>query len=134
MTRSVTVNIVVDPEFGDRLAEIAERGPVWIAATATNRAAAEHWWNAHSPPDEFEGVTTFLVVSGEAPEQWCEEVLPTVDMHFGAYDDNPPMYDAVDVWGAIPTSALVEHLATNGYPHITRMDGGFRASRDLRAV
>jgi hypothetical protein len=134
MTRNVTVNIVVDAEFGDRLTEIAARGPVWIADTATNRPAAERWWNAHSPPDEFEGVTTFLVAAGQTPEEWCGDVLPSVDMHYGAYDDNPPMYDAVDVWGAIPTSPIVEHLAANGYRHITRTSGGFRASRDLRVV
>ena len=134
MTRNVIVNVVVDPEFGDRLNEIATRGPVWIAATATNRAAAERWWSAHYPPSEFEAVTTFLVASGRSPEEWCEEVLPTVDLHYGAYDDNPPMYDAVDIWGAIPTSPVLEHLATNGYRHITRTPSGFRAGRDPRAV
>jgi hypothetical protein len=134
MTRSVVVNIVVDPEFGDRLSEVAERGPVWIAATATNRAAAERWWNAHHPAGEFEGVTTFLVAPGDAPEQWCEEVLPTVDLHYGADDENAPMYDAVDVWGAIPTSPLLKHLGANGYRHVTRTASGFRAGRDPQAV
>ena len=134
MTRGVIVNIVVDPEFGDRLFEIAEHGPVWIAGTATNRAAAERWWDAHSPPGEFEGVTTFLVASAETPEQWCEEVLPTVDMHYGAYDENAPMYEALNVWGATPTSLLLEHLAANGYRHITRTAGGFRAGRHAQAL
>jgi hypothetical protein len=57
---NLTLTIVVDPEFGDRLSEPAEHGPVWLAQTPTNRAAAVRWWNAHSPPGATQGVTTFL--------------------------------------------------------------------------
>ena len=134
MMQEVIVNIVVDPQFGERLEEIASRGPVWIAATPTNRAAAERWWNAHSPPAELEGVTTFLVEPGESPEDWCLQVLPTVDMHFGAYDDNAPLYDAAAVWGAKPVAALLELLAANGYTRVTSMPDGFLASRNVRAA
>lgn len=134
MTSSVIVYIVVDPEFGDRLGEVAMKGPVWIADTTSNRAAAERWWTSRAPPDESPGVTSFLVATGEAPEQWCEDILPTVDLHYGAYDAYPPTYDAVEIRGAIPTTRLLAHLATNGYHQITRTLDGFRAGRDPRAV
>ena len=75
-----------------------------------------------------------MINPGKAPEDWCIDVLPTVDMHFGAYDDNAPTYDAVDVWGAEPAPTLLELLATNGYTRITPMPGGFRASRNVQAV
>jgi hypothetical protein len=132
--QQVIVSIIVEPQFGERLSEVASRGPVWIAATPTNRAAAEAWWNTHARPGEFEGVTTFLVNAEETPEAWCAEILPTVDMHYGAYDDNAPTYDAVDVLGAAPTRRLTGLLATTGYTRISALSDGFRASRDVRAV
>ena len=127
--QTVTVSIVVDPEFGQRLDEIANDGPVWIAATPANRAAAERWWRAHYPYEEHEGVTTFLVAHDRSAEQRCLDVLPTVDLHYGAYDDNAPSYDAVQVWGARPVPELIEFLAENGYAKIEEWSGGFRASR-----
>ena len=131
---TVIVSIVVDPAFGDQLGEVAARGPVWIAATEMNRAAAERWWSAHPSPATCEGVTTFLVGIEESPEAWCAEVLPTVDMHYGAYDDNSPTYDAVDVLGTAPTPALRQLLAATGYTSIAALPSGFRASRAVRAA
>jgi hypothetical protein len=130
----VTVGIVVDPEFGNRLADLARRGPVWIASPPRNRIAAEAWWRAHPRPGEFEGVTTFIVAEGESPERWCAGVLPTVDMHFGAYEENAPMYAAVEVFGASATPELRDLLATTGYTQVTERAGGFRATRDEAAA
>jgi hypothetical protein len=57
-------------------------------------------------------------------------LLPTVDLHYGAYDDNAPSHDAVQVWGAWrPIPELIEFLAKNGYAGISEWSGGFRASR-----
>jgi len=36
-----TVAIVVDPQFGERLIELLDRMPVWIADTEANRVAAD---------------------------------------------------------------------------------------------
>jgi hypothetical protein len=127
--QTVIVSIVVDPDFGQRLDGIAERGPVWIAATPANCAAAERWWRAHYPYREHEGVTTFVVAPSASAEQRCLDVLPTVDLHYGAYDDNPPSYDAVQVLGAQPTPELIDFLAENGYTEIRAWPGGFRAGR-----
>jgi hypothetical protein len=39
---SELVGVVVDPAFGDKLAELSKGMPVWIADTVINRRAAEH--------------------------------------------------------------------------------------------
>ena len=127
--RTVTLSIVVDPDVGQRLDEIAADGPVWIAATPANRAAAERWWRARYPYREHEGVTTFIVAPDKSAEERCLDVLPTVDLHYGAYDDHAPSYDAVQVWGARPIPELTDFLAENGYVEISEWPGGFRASR-----
>lgn len=128
----VIVSIVVDPEFGCRLDAVAEKGPVWIADTPTNRPAAELWWLEHYPYSQPDRVTTFRVAPDASPEQWCLDVLPTVDLHFGAYDDRPPRYDVIEIRGTPPTAALRACLAENGYDQIIELTDGFRASRPER--
>jgi RimJ/RimL family protein N-acetyltransferase len=128
-----SVCIIVDPEFGERLATVAPHFPVWIADTPTNRAAAERSWAG--PSNETRGdITTFKVVQGHSGESWCAEILPTTAVHFGAYDDNPPSYDAVDVIGTHPSPGLVQLLATTGHTVIRDFPRGFRASRVAQAV
>jgi hypothetical protein len=69
------------------------------------------------------------VAPNSSAEQRCLDVLPTVDLHYGAYDDNTPSYDVVQVWGVRPLPELIEFLAKNGYVEISEWSGGFRASR-----
>lgn len=128
-----SVSIVVEPEFGERLATVATQSPVWIADTPANRAAAERSWSSRSNEAGVD-VTTFKVVEGHSGESWCAEILPTIALHFGAYDDIPPSYDAVDVIGTHPSPRLVELLASTGHTVIRDFPRGFRASRAARAV
>jgi GNAT superfamily N-acetyltransferase len=128
-----SVSIVVDPVFGERLAAVAAHSPVWIADTPTNRPAAERSWLDRTQGRRID-VTTFKVVEGESLESWCFNILPTVALHFGAYDDNPSSYEAVDVFGVPPSPPLIELLATTGHTMIRNFPRGFRASRTAQAV
>jgi len=130
---SVTVIIIVDPDFGARLDASAMRGPVWIADTPVNRPAAELWWRTH-PDSKPEAVTTFRVTPGAPPDQWCLDIIPIVDMHFGAFDDRLPTYNAVEISGTKPTPALIALLAESGYDQISDLEGGFRAGRGARTA
>lgn len=127
--KSSTVSIIVDPNWGVRLRNIAEDGPVWIAATSVNRAAATKIWHERPTSSGDDGVTTFDVDSERSPTEWCLEVLPTFDEHFGAYDDNPPSYTSIEIYGAPATPELIAMLAANGYVHVVARADGFRASR-----
>ena len=69
-----------------------------------------------------------------SPEQWVADILSTVEMHFGAYDENPPTYEALEVWGAILSEDLRHLLTTEGYAKVVPLQGGFRAINDARAV
>jgi hypothetical protein len=129
-----TVSIIVDPKGAVTLSEIVSRGPVWIAATQENRAAAERLWREHPTTSDRHEVTTFQVDPTDTPADWCADVLPVVDLHFGAYDDNPPTYEALEVYGAAPTQELLEMLAETGYVCVLPRANGFRASRFSAAV
>jgi hypothetical protein len=47
MTEPYRVFVVVDREYGERLAELAQTGPVWIVDTPANRSVAQQIWAAH---------------------------------------------------------------------------------------
>ena len=48
------VYVVVDREFGEKLAQLERRVPVWIVDTLTDKPVAQRFWNEHPT-----GITTF---------------------------------------------------------------------------
>jgi hypothetical protein len=64
MTQPYRVFVVVDRDYGQRLAELAETGPVWIVDTPANRSVAQEIWAARPNSSHLEGVTTFKVPEG----------------------------------------------------------------------
>src|SRR5688572_23407312 len=103
------VAIVVDPNFEARLEALASRLHVWIAATTSNRAAAERYWQTHPPPsgaDFFEaGVTTFNVDGSQSADEWCAAILSTVEEHHGEFSHKPSVSE-LEIYGTIPTPRL----------------------------
>lgn len=122
-----TVGLVVDPEFGDRLAPLASRLHAWVAATPSNRAVVERVRAADPEYGLERGVTVFGVDETAGPEQWCAAILRAIDDHHGPYAHDPP-YDAIEVHGVAPTATLRATFAEWDLPEIEAFPGGFRAS------
>ena len=127
------VGIVVDPVFGDRVLQLLERMPVWIAATEPNRAAAERVRTARVGSDRdsshtaIGALTTFTINVDSTPETWCIGVLDDVAGHHDRYS-HAPGYSAVEVYGVAPSPALLTALAEYRLTNVTTLSGGFRAS------
>lgn len=123
------VEIVVDPEFGERLLSIDSGATVWIADTPVNRPVAESVWSsiagAGSP-----SITTFKVDRNKTPEQWCRGILPSIDLHHGQYSQTPA-YSIVDVIGAGLTPELREAFAEYGFASFAERSDGFRATSSI---
>jgi hypothetical protein len=126
------VAIVVDPEFGDRVTELLERMPVWMADTETNRAIAGRVRSARTQSGQsiehtaIGGVTTFTVDAGTPRESWCLGILGTVAGHHDRYSHSPG-YSALEVYGVVPTPRLRAALAEYKLTGITLLSDGFRA-------
>ena len=50
--------IVVDTAFGERLVDLPDGPPVWIADSAVNWPAVQRRWGSHPGRSEREGVTS----------------------------------------------------------------------------
>ena len=122
------VAIVVDPNYGVRLRELASVRPVWIADTSVNRAVAEELSRERKEGLGSTDVTVFRVNPKATPEDWCYGVLEAVDLHHGGLSSSTP-YRAIRVIGCEPTERLRAALTNFGLNRIHRYEDGFLAER-----
>jgi hypothetical protein len=130
MPERYRVFVVLDREYGESLAELAQNGPVWIVDTATNRAAAQRIWAANPNRSHLDGVTTFKFVEGTPSEDVLINELDTIDLHHGTYSANPP-YTVLEVIGNAITSRLKKELSEFGFDEFQATSQGFRAVRPI---
>ena len=126
------VTLVVDPLFGERLAELASGGPVWIIEVPANRAAAQRAWEALPTATYLDGVTIFRGNENDAVAS-CKGILSEIDLHHGAHSHVPP-YSGLEVIGAELTPELRAALGEYGMTDLTPRTGGFRASHEQPTV
>jgi len=69
---SYRVSIVVDPNFGSRLHELAARMHVWAVDTPPNRAAAERIWAKMAAPTIERGMTSACALANGATGERAE--------------------------------------------------------------
>ena len=76
------VAIVVGPEFGDRVDELLERMPLWMADTEANHGAAVRVQTPRVKSETLNhtaigALTTFTVDPDSTPESWCLGIFDT---------------------------------------------------------
>jgi hypothetical protein len=130
MSEPYRVFVVLDRDYGRRLAALAQAGPVWIADTPANRAVAQQIWAADPNRSYLDGVTTFKFAEGNSPEDVLVSELDTIDDHHGTYSANPP-YTMIEVIGAQITRKLKDAFAEFGFDQFEPTPQGFRATRSL---
>jgi hypothetical protein len=130
MAEPYRVFVVVDREYGERLAEIAQKGPVWVVDTPANSAVAQRLWSSTLSHSHLNGVTTFKTRGDSSPEDTLIRELETIDLHHGVYSANPP-YTILEVIGTEITERVKTELSEFGFDHFEPTLEGFRAIRPL---
>ena len=130
MSEPYCVFVVVDRGYGERLNELAPKGPVWIVDTHENRAVAQQIWDANPNRSHLEGVTTFKYDAASSPEDTLVSELGAIDLHHGAYSSNPP-YTALEVIGTRISARLKGELSEFGFDEFQETAQGFRAIRPM---
>ncbi len=122
------VTLVLDPNYGDKLASLAAVGHVWIIDTLVNRAAASEYW-ARNPKHQVEtGITTFKSSENESGLESCLNILETIDLHHGKYSSNPP-YSVLEIVGLLLTDDVKSAIEVLGFRAFETTVEGFRATR-----
>lgn len=122
------VCIVVDREFGKRLAEIDRGTPVWIVDTPTNKPVAQRLWRERLNDSHLTSITTFTDTESGAPEDLLLAQISTIDLHHGSYSASPP-YTMIEVFGTPLTSRVKSGLSQFGFREFRDTPRGFAAVR-----
>lgn len=128
MIEPYRVFVVVDRDYGPRLAELSQAGPVWIVDTPANRTVAQQIWAADPDRSHLEGVTTFKFGESSSPEDILINELNTIELHHGACSADPP-FTVLEVIGTAITARLRHELSQFGFDEFRETAQGFRALR-----
>lgn len=118
------VAVVVDRQFGDRLRDLAERLPVWIGTSETNRPVVEAVWAEHKARPSGYGVT---IINASA-EYSGEDLLFT---QLDIIDEHHPSWSVIEVYGVARTPLLTEAFQEFGVTGFEDRADGFSASRSF---
>ena len=122
-----TVCVIVDRDYGERLASVPAGVAVWIVDSSANSPVAQRLWQARLA-GHVHDITTFQAASGSAPETDLIDALDTVDLHHGRFSANPP-YSRLRVIGCRPTEAVCAAIAQLGFRVVGSSEQGFDAIR-----
>jgi hypothetical protein len=125
----VTIAIVLDPNFGERLSELAAQGPVWVTASPINRAAVEHHWK--TVPSGGHSVTIWSERQRAETEQEWLGVLDDLELHHSEAWAGPGIA-GIQVIGAPLTKAAESALHEFDYVVTSFGPNGFIAVRTMQ--
>jgi hypothetical protein len=122
------VYIVVDREFGEKLAGITRDAPVWIVDTPINKTVVRRLWSDHPQQNHLTGITTFDDFESFSPEDLLLSEFDTIDLHHGVYSADPP-YTVIEVVGTPLTARVKNELSEYGFNEFCAGPAGFTAER-----
>ena len=115
-----SVAVVLDPHFGERLIELAQRLHIWVCNSPDNQAAVQTVWAIPGLYESGRGVTTFS--NCENPEAVFLSNLDTIDSHH-------PHWLAIEVYGLAMTPQVQDALRSYGAEKFEALVDGFIAAR-----
>src|SRR5436190_11001723 len=123
------VRIVVDREFGERLAELRNDVPVWIVGSRVNTAVVRRLWAERQTQDHLTGITVFDDFAGTAADLLRSQ-LDNIDLHHGVYSADPPC-TVLEVIGVELDKTIELSLAPHGFTNFMPSPLGFTGTRPL---
>ena len=125
---SSKVLIVVDADFGERVADLPSGVPIWIVSSPANNSVVGRLREQRPHQTHLTGITTFRSSTTALAEDVLIEELTMIDLHHGPYSANQP-YDEIEVFGVSATPRLRSKLTSFGFADLDLTDNGFRARR-----
>src|ERR1051326_3916964 len=111
--KRVTITVVLDPNFGDRVFEAAVSGPVWVTPSAANRLSVEQYWRKHANGAGVSVTYWSEPRTGATEEEWLG-ILDDLELHHSE-DCAGPGIATIHVIGASLSAAAAAALREFGY-------------------
>ena len=123
-----TVVLVVDPDFGERLWQIAASHERWVVPSDVNRSVVEQMWKKRAEPNDGPSLTIWSdPMPAVTAEDWLA-ILDTIEVHHGSFWCEPPL-DILSVYGAAPTANATAALDEYDYDLVQGAKSGFIAMK-----
>jgi hypothetical protein len=120
---NIIIALVLDPNFGRRLATLVTQMPVWVISSSVNDLEVK---DLRSRMPEC-SITILLAKTNEELAEQLQRGLYAIDDHHGPSSTSKP-YTIVRVYGAQPSLAR-ETLAELGLGSVTSTLDGFDAQK-----
>lgn len=117
---------MLDPEFGAGLFALAERHPVWVVDSPTNRPIIEALWSQRRHEREPREVNVFRAIEGLSAADHVLALLRSIDAAHGPGVQEPPFATLV-VDGVAADEGLTAALRARGATAIEPTGRGLRA-------
>ena len=122
------VAVVVDPQFGERLRQLAERVDMWAVPSPINTPVVQDIWTANRKRESTQQLTMWShTFDLEAADDWLT-MFEDIELHHGHYSHDPPV-SVLEIYGAEPTSVAIRACRALGYDYVETTSYGFRAVR-----
>lgn len=131
MNQQYKVILIVEPAFGERLAELPPHVPVWIIESELNSPVAGLLREKRHEENHLTGITTFKPDVTLSPEGQAISMLEPVDLHHGEFSADPP-YSILEVIGCTAIDAMSKELLEYGFVISEITKEGFVAKRTER--
>jgi hypothetical protein len=127
-TAGSRVALVVDRNFGSRIAEISPDMHVWVVESPSNSLVVARLW-ASTERGFGAGliepvITSFDAREDESPEDLCARIVPEIDQHHGEYQRYPAWSEIV-VYGTPASARLKASFADIGGAEFEQTSDGF---------
>lgn len=126
--------VIVDPDYGDRLERVARCAPVWIVDTKRNKDACERLWKISPRADHREkgAVTSYKAIAPEDRLSSLLSIIPQLETHHGELIANEFAFPAGFVLGVVGLqmdAEVTNALRERGFRSFVKTSEGFEASK-----
>ena len=126
-TRPQRVAVVLDPNFGDRLTELAKNIHVWAVDSQTNKLAAERYIE-ELKNRSLGDVEAKLTLTISHRSKLDSDFLETLEDHHSEYAQDPP-WSEIEVFGISLDKSTQELLKNWGFQDFEKTTEGFIAKK-----
>ena len=116
-----TVALVLDPDFGPRLATLQAQYPIWAVRSPEN----ESFWRRER--EAYSGITVFSAKDLYDRFGNLLGALPDIEDHFGPSTFREDPYQRLLVIGLGLTAEVEELMRPHGFDKFKSVEGGFCA-------
>ena len=126
------VGLVVDRNFGHRIAPLARSFHVWIIESPGNTPFIKQFWDSEQQVAGCDpltvGITPFAADDKESSEEACARIAGDVDEHHGEFAQDPP-WSEIEVFGIKLNTTLREVFQAIGATTFESTQDGFICRR-----